>query len=64
MKKERRLSNIEEAWLQLEEVQQDFDSLNDTDLLACRETIVERIRKAMDFLSPHVRSDMSQYEAL
>jgi hypothetical protein len=64
MKKERRLSNVEEAWLQLEEIQQDFELLNDSDLLACRETIAERVQKALDFLSPHVRDDMSQYEAL
>lgn len=57
------LSNIEKAWLQLEEVQQDFDMLNDEDLIACRETIKERIEKAMELLSPQVRDDMSEFEA-
>lgn len=57
------LSDIEKAWLQLEEVQQDFEMMNDEDLINCRDTIKERIEKAMQYLSPHVREDMSKYEA-
>jgi len=57
------LSDIEKAWLQLEEVQQDFEMMNDEDLINCRDTIKERIEKAMQYFSPHVREDMSKYEA-
>lgn len=46
------LSDIEKAWLQLEEVQQDFEMMNDEDLINCRDTIKERIEKAMQYLSP------------
>lgn len=57
------LSNIEKAWLQLEEVQQDLDMLSNEDLVNCRNDINNRIKKAMDYLSPDVRDDMSEYEA-
>lgn len=57
------LSNIEKAWLQLEEVQQDLDMLSNEDLVNCRDEINSRIKKAMDYLSPEVRDDMSEYEA-
>jgi hypothetical protein len=57
------LSNIEKAWLQLEEVQQDLDILSNEDLVNCRDEINSRIKKAMDYLSPEVRDDMSEYEA-
>lgn len=56
------LSNIEKAWLQLEEVQQDLDMLSNEDLVNCRDEINSRIKKAMDYLSPEVRDDMSEYE--
>lgn len=57
------LSNIEKAWLQLEEVQQDLDMLSNEDLVNCQDEINSRIKKAMDYLSPEVRDDMSEYEA-
>lgn len=57
------LSNIEKAWLQLEEVQQDLEMLSNEDLVNCRDEINNRIKKAMDYLSPDVRDDMSEYEA-
>ena len=57
------LSDIERAWLQLEEVQQDFEMLSNEDLINCRDAVSERIKKAMECLSPHVRDDMSEYEA-
>lgn len=57
------LSNIEKAWLQLEEVQQDLEMLSNEDLVNCRDEINSRIKKAMDYLSPDVRDDMSEYEA-
>lgn len=60
---EKPLSNIEKAWLQLEEVQQDLDMLSNEDLVNCRDEINSRIKKAMGYLSPEVKDDMSEYEA-
>lgn len=60
---EKPLTDIEKAWLELEEVQQDFETLSDEDLLDCRNTIQKRIEKAMKHLSSHVRNDMSEFEA-
>lgn len=57
------LTNVEKAWLQLEEVQQDFEMLSDEDIIKFREDIKNRINKAMEYLSPHVRDDMSEFEA-
>jgi len=57
------LSNIEKDWLQLEEVQQDLDMLSNEDLVNCRDEINSQIKKAMDYLSPEVRDDMSEYKA-
>jgi len=47
----------------LEEVQQDLDMLSNEDLVNCRDEINSQIKKAMDYLSPEVRDDMSEYKA-
>lgn len=39
------LSNVEKAWLQLEEVQQDLEMLSNEDLANCRDEINSRIKK-------------------
>lgn len=56
------LSDIEKAWLQLEDVQ-DFGERNEIEILEEKEIIASRIQLAMELLHPYVRDDMSPYDA-
>lgn len=57
------LTGAERAWLQLDEIREDFAMLNNEDLIDCREVIQKRVEKALEYLEPYVRDDMSEFEA-
>lgn len=57
------LTGAERAWLQLDEIHEDFAMLNNEDLIDCREVIQKRVEKALEYLEPYVRDDMSEFEA-
>ena len=57
------LTGAERAWLQLDEIHEDFAMLNNEDLVDCREVIQRRVEKALEYLEPYVRDDMSEFEA-
>jgi hypothetical protein len=57
------LTGAERAWLQLDEIHEDFAMLNNEDLIDCREVIQKRVEKALKYLEPYVRDDMSEFEA-
>ncbi|QUH22222.1 hypothetical protein [Alkaliphilus sp. B6464] len=56
------LTNVEKAWLQLEQLQQNFETLSNEELIEVRIDCLTRISDAMELLSPQVRDDMSEYE--
>ena len=59
---EKELSDIELAWLEIEQLQQNFEMLTNEELISCRVCCLKRINRALDLLGSHVRDDMSECE--